>query len=315
MVFRAACIVAVLLLSATPQAQDATLDVLDGETLYEGGWLVTVSRETETRSELRSGGDQVEDPLRQRASYRDMAVAAHYGLRHDLQLSMVVPYVNRSLRIHPQGAPAQRLSVEGMGDLVLLAKWRFYRWEAPGKALNVSLISGLEVPTGEDDATDDGLMLPADLQPGKGTWNPMLGVAATYEPERWRFNAVALYMQGGSGGEFETSNEFFSELSVGNRFWLEPYPGPFMRADLALRYRRSSRVHYADGFVAGPPLANDTSRDASGGDLTTLAFNVAFRPRPSLDLQLEVETPLSQNVHGTDLGAGTTVSFNVGVRF
>ena len=42
---RFACLVALMFsfLDAVPaRAQDATLDVLDGETLYEGGWLVTV---------------------------------------------------------------------------------------------------------------------------------------------------------------------------------------------------------------------------------------------------------------------------------
>ena len=77
----------------------------------------------------------------------------------------------------------------------------------------------------------------------------MLGLASTYEPGRWRFNAVALYTYGGGGGEYETGSSLFSELSVGNRFWLEPYPGPFMRLDFILRHRHSDRARMGGMIV------------------------------------------------------------------
>ena len=168
-------------LALASPATAQTLDVLDGETLYEGGWLVTLGHEFETRDELRSGWSDVPDPLNREATFNDSSVAAHYGLRHDLQLSLLLPHKKRSLRLEQVGAPATRLNVEGVGDVAAVVKWRFHRWDAPHKALNVSLLAGVEAPTGEDDATDEGLTLPADLQPGSGSWNPMLGIAATYE--------------------------------------------------------------------------------------------------------------------------------------
>jgi hypothetical protein len=88
-----------------------------------------------------------------------------------------------------------------------------------------------------------------------------------------------------------------------------------MRADLALRHRRDERVHNAGGFLVGPPLANDPTPRAGGGQLTSLAFNLAFRPRPSLDLQLEVEHPLAYKQHGNGLGPETRTSLRLGVRF
>lgn len=306
---------AVLLFCAPLIAQPATLDVLDGETLYEDGWLITMSHQRELRDELRSGHSRVPDPLDREARYRDSAVAVHYGLRHDLQLSLVVPWADRSLKLRPAGGAATRLDVKGVGDVSAMAKWRIHRWDAPHKALNVSLLAGVEAPTGEDDATDEGLLLPSDLQPGGGTWNPMLGLAATYEPGRWRFNAAALFTHGGSGGQFEQGDSLLAELAVGHRFWLEPYPGPFMRADLALRHRRDERVHRDDNLTPGPPLANLPGEQPAGGDLTTLALNWAFRPRPSLDLQLELEQPLSQDVEGNELATGTRLTLNLGYRF
>jgi hypothetical protein len=77
-----------------------------------------------------------------------------------------------------------------------------------------------------------------------------------------------------------------------------------MRFDLLLRYRNEDRAHQSGMIVHD-----------SGGELTTLGANLAFRPRPALDFQLAVETPISEQVDGTQLGAGTTVTLNFGYRF
>lgn len=314
-----ACLVAPSLaacfLAPPAHGQDAALDVLDGETLYDGGWLLSLGIERERSARRLDGSHSVDDPLRRVRRTNDLAFGVHHGVRHDVQLSLLVPRVDRTLRLRPPGAPSVRLAASGLGDVTALAKWRFFRWDAPHRALNVALLAGVELPTGDDDVHDGGLRLPADLQPGRGSYNPLLGLAATYEPARWRFNAVALFVHGGGGGEDETGDSFLAELSVGNRFWLEPYPGPFMRADLALRHRRDERVHVADDFLLGPPLANDPVLRPSGGDVTSVALNWAFRPRPSVDVQLELEHPIAQRVHGDDFEDDTTLSLRVGYRF
>src|SRR5262249_3914605 len=160
--------------------------------------------------------------------------------------------------------------------------WRYYRWDEVGTALNFAILAGMELPTGKDDVVDKGVLLPADLQPGSSSWDPFLGTAVTHEPGRGRFNAMALVKRGGPGtDDYKQGDQFFAELAAGNRFWLEPYPGPFMRADVALRFRRDGADRQA-----GSPVSD------TGGNLLTAAVNWAFRPRPSLDVQVSVEVPL-----------------------
>jgi hypothetical protein len=300
----AGLLLASLALSTPAAAQaDAALDVLDGETLYEDGWLVTLGYETETRDQLRSGWHTVPDPNDRRRVRRETVLGVHYGLRHDLQLSLLLPQVQDS-RSSTTGGVTTRTAAKGPGDAVALAKWRFHRWDAPHEALNVALLVGAELPTGADRERDNGTLVPADMQPGTGSWDPLLGIAATYEPRRWRFNAAALYKHAGEAHDYRAGDEWLVELAAGHRFWLEPYPGPFMRFDLILRYRNEDRAHQSGMIVHD-----------SGGELTTLGANLAFRPRPALDFQLAVETPISEQVDGTQLGAGTTVTLNFGYRF
>jgi hypothetical protein len=284
-------------------AQEGSLDVLDGETLYEGGALVTIGYEFEEREGLLHGRDRVSDPLDRKLIDSTIALGAHYGLRYDLQLSAVVPYVRRTIEIEDPSGP-DRIASEGPGDAALVAKWRYYRWDDVGKALNFAVLAGLELPTGEADAKDHGREVAPEFQPGSGSWDPSFGTAVTYEPGRWRFNAAVLYQRNGQGEEdFKSGDELFAELAAGNRFWLEPYPGPFMRFDVLLRHRHSWRsTQHGD-------IVHD-----SGGDLLTAGATLAFRPRPTIDLQLFLEIPVYQKVEGTQLEEDFSIFLAIGYR-
>jgi outer membrane putative beta-barrel porin/alpha-amylase len=296
--------VALALLPASALAQEQTLDVLDGETLFEGGWLLTFNYEVNRKQGLLDGSHHVSDPVDRRQTDQTWTLSGHYGLRNDLQLSLLVPYVSRVLELQDPFGP-DRFSSEGLGDVEALVKWRFYRWDAPHKALNLSVLGGLELPTGSDDEKDHGIQLPPQLQPGSGSIDPILGLASTYEPGRWRFNALALYkLNTENDDDFRFGDQLLAELAVGNRFWLEPYPGPFMRADLMLRYRSEGRS----------TMDGDTV-PSTGGQLVTAGANLAFRPRPSLDFQLAVEIPIHEDVNGIQLAQDFRVSFSFGFRF
>ncbi len=292
-----------LLLFALAAPQEGALDVLDGETLYEDGWLFTLGYEQLRKGTLREGSDRTSDPLDRVQTDRSLVASAHYGLRYDLQLSLIVPYVSRTLELDDPAGP-DRLSADGPGDVTLAAKWRYYRPALEGTAFNFAMLGGLDLPTGSDDERDGGARLPPDLQPGSGSWDPFFGTGLTYEPGRWRLNAFGFYKRNGRGGhDYKHGDQFFLELAAGNRFWLEPYPGPFMRADLLLRFRREWRDFDGGGIVHD-----------SGGEQVTVGLAWAFRPRPTLDFQVSVEVPVTERVEGIQLAEDYSIFLAFGVR-
>ena len=293
-----------LLAGAAPAlAQEGSLDVLDGETLYEGGGLFTLGHEFERREGLRRGRDRVSDPLERRLDSHTLAFGAHYGLRYNVQLSAIVPYVHRALTLENPAGP-DRVSEEGLGDAALVVKWRYLRLDDVGRATNFALLAGLELPTGDDDPPSGAPVQREDFQIGSGSWDPSLGAAVTHEPGRWRFNAAVLYQRNGQGTrDFKVGDELFAELAAGNRFWLEPYPGPFMRFDALLRYRHAWKARQ-DGDAV----------DDSGGDVLTAGATLAFRPRPTLDFQIFLEVPIYQSLEGTQLEEDWSVFFAFGLR-
>lgn len=291
---------AALLLAAAAPAQ-GVLDLLDGETLYQGGFLFTLGVEYERRETLRQGTDRVPDPAASHEFETRSTLALQYGLHNTVQVGLALPYVTHDLE-----TSSGDVSVAGIGDVELIGKWRFYRWDAPGKALNVALIGELSLPTGSDDAHRSGARLPPDQQVGSGGVDPSLGIGATHEPGRWRFNAAMLYRwrTDTDGDHSRPGDDLVGEIAAGNRFWLEPYPGPFMRLDVIGRY-----YWQAHDRLQGVSLAD------SGGERATVGLNWAFRPRPSLDFQIQFEKSVWQDVGGVQLGHDWILTATTGWRF
>lgn len=279
----------------------AVLDVVDGETLYEGGNLLSFSHGLQREEALRSGSARIADPDASHRFRYTSTLAWLYGLRHDLQVGIAVPYVD----VERESAGGQQAAA-GIGYVALLAKWRVHRWHAPGVAVNTALIATVSLPTGDDDRMAGAFELEPEQQVGSGGVDPAIGFAITPEPGRWRFNAAVLYRcrTDTDGDGDRLGDSLFAELAVGNRFWLEPYPGPFLRLDLFARFHDDGRDRQDDVLLA------DT-----GGSRLMGGATLAFRPRPSIDLQLTGEVPVWRDVNGTQLDVDWTCDVSLGYRF
>src|SRR5262245_13937786 len=133
----------------TALSQEGALDVLDGETLYEDGWLLTAGYEYRSRRGLLDGAERIGDPFHQTESTHVAVLSAHYGVMNTVQVGAILPYVTHVLELDDPAGP-DRFASSGIGDVTLYGKWRFYRWDDVGKAMNFSLLAGLELPTGRD---------------------------------------------------------------------------------------------------------------------------------------------------------------------
>ncbi|MCA8942870.1 MAG: transporter [Planctomycetes bacterium] len=304
---RILAIVAMACVSTTwAAAQAGTLDVLDGETLYDGGWLVTLGFDYELRDTVRQGKSRRHGlALDAEETEFRTSLAAHYGLRNDVQVGLLTQYRDLGSDVDSFAVPSANGTAgsAGFGDLELFAKWRFFRYDAPHVAFNVALIGGLTIPTGEDDAGTP--RLEPEQQVGRGSFDPSVGIGITHEPGRWRFNAAALYHASldTDGDDSKPGESFTALLEVGNRFWLEPYPGPFMRLDVGLQFDRET--HDSLGGI----LPN------TGGERIDVVSTLAFRPRPSLDFQLHGGIPIWQDVNGIQVSTDYTIGFTFGYRF
>lgn len=125
------------------------------------------------------------------------SVSVGYGLTDDLTVGLRLPYLLRSdirsghledgvTEIHSHG------DSDGIGDLTLLGQYRFLNLQSLN--LECAVLAGIKMPTGDTHVTDNnGVLFETEHQPGSGSWDPLLGIAASKRVGATSFDANVLY--------------------------------------------------------------------------------------------------------------------------
>jgi len=218
-------------LASNAWSQEGGIEVFAAETLFTSGTRVSVGHVYRSRGSLLLGDDEISDPLDQTLSEHRVVTSIAHGIRRDLTLSALFPVVRREL-----DSNAGDVRNSGLGDVALLAKYRAYKQDWKRGAMHVSLIGGLELPTGDTGARAAGARLSPSLQTGSGAWNPFAGVSMNASFNRVRFDAIGFYKLNTEGAQGLEAGDFFSlEADAAYRFLHAKYPGPTASAKLDTR--------------------------------------------------------------------------------
>lgn len=225
-----------------------------------------------------------------------------YGLTSDLTLGLRLPWVYRdNIRagVHSHGpggdTAARQGDSGGIGDLTVLGKYRFYsdeqdRWQA-------AMLFGLKMPTGETGNRHDGANLEAEHQPGSGSWDPLIGFAATRKAGPAALDASVLYAMATEGSQ---------DTDLGDR----------VAYNMALSYRLGGELHYHEpgvphqheawdlvlelnGEWAGEKEIEGEADDDSGGNQIFLSPGIRYTAGAGWAVQLSAGAPVVSN-----MGAG-----------
>ena len=200
--------------AAPSSAQEGGIEVLSAPTLFEGGTRVSIAHVYRRRDGLIDGTDDVTDPLDRTREEHRLVLGLDHGVRPDVTLSALVPFAWNDL-----DSNAGDLGGEGVGDIAILAKVRAYKRDWSKSAFNLTLIGGIETPTGDTGERAGGSRLPPDLQPGSGSWDPFAAIASNINLERLRFDARVFYKLNTEGTQDFQNGDFFSlELDGAYRY-------------------------------------------------------------------------------------------------
>ena len=135
-----------------------------------------------------------------------------YGITDNVTVSLKMSYekIDNIREVHSDEPGEIHLhgDAKGIGDLAVMGQYRFLKTDSTFEA---ALFVGLKIPTGKTNDRDiNGETFEAEFLPGSGSWNPIIGIAATK-----RFGAVALdsnlqYTFGTRGTQFTNLGDMFS---------------------------------------------------------------------------------------------------------
>lgn len=303
---RAALLAAVLALltSASTFAQGEATNRI-GVTLWEEGMTVGVSGVVSETRDLFDGSDEVFDPADTKTARYVFATNFSYGLSKDTTIGLSFPYVITRRR-RTVGGIRVKEGDAGLGDVSLLLKRRILRLDRERGTTQVSLIGGLQLPTGGTSETDStGTLLPPSLQTGSGSVDFLFAAAVTHVMVRWVLNGSLFYQLNTEGAQdTKPSDIFATNVTLSWRFFQEEFPGPEAGVSAGALYE-----------WAGPAELDGARIPDTGGRTLSAVFGVFFAPRANLVFRFKIQEPVRVEVNGTQPGLDRRYFFGFVARF
>jgi hypothetical protein len=232
-----------------------------------------------------------------------------WGFHRDFDLTVLVPVVTNHFEMpNANGNPLS--GGTGLGDTMVLAKYRFYRRDSKRGTTQASVTLGPKVPTGRKDLADmNGKRLPASLQPGSGSTDFFVAANWTYTGLFHLRRLVAdedfhslLRLQG------TQKTRLGSDLQ--SRFWLS--------------YRPYESKNGAREWFIGPVLTWLRSQDdriaavsqsSSGGDVLLAGITTYVGVRPGMHVWLGMDWDVAHSGDAMFMPVRRHISFGITRQF
>lgn len=241
-----------------------------------------------------------DDPLNLGRSVDEVVVpfVGVYGFTAKSSILVKVPYIYRELKT---AAGASR-SDQGPGDVTVLGKRRFFTYNFQGGTSRASLIAGLELPAGDDDARDSLGLLPKNIQLGSGSVDFIVGGTYTLQTLDYQMDVDLRYIFNQEANDFEFGDVFKYNVAYQKRIWPSALP------DLGI-YSQLNAVLELNGLYARKSQLGGTGVAGSGGNTVYLSPGIQFVSKRSV-YEFSFLYPVIQDLNGTQLETDYSVALS-----
>jgi hypothetical protein len=229
-----------------------------------------------------------------------------WGFHRDFDLTVILPIVTNHFDMPGMAS----VGGTGLGDTMLLVKYRFYRRDSARGTTQASLTFGPKIPTGRTDVTEgDGSRLPASLQPGSGSTDFFVAANWTYTG---LFNIRRLVADEDFHSLLRSQGTQSTNLGsdIESRFWLSyrPYESKDSAREWfvgpALTWLHSQNEHIAGAVQSG-----------SGGDAFLAGLTTYVGVRPGMHVWFGVDWDAAHSSGASYMPVRSHISFGITQQF
>jgi hypothetical protein len=231
-----------------------------------------------------------------------------WGFHRDFDLTVLVPVVTNHFDAGHEGGIAARGT--GLGDAMVLVKYRFYRRDSERGTTQASVTLGPKVPTGRTDFADtNGKRLPASLQSGSGSTDFFVAANWTYTG---LFHLMRLVADEDFHSIVRSSGTQMTRLGsdLESRFWLSYRP---------YESRNGTRewfvgpaltwLHSEDDRISGIP------QKETGGDMLLAGITTYVGVRPGMHVWLGMDWDVAHSAGAIFMPVRRHISFGITRQF
>ncbi|MCP4566616.1 MAG: transporter [FCB group bacterium] len=230
------------------------------------------------------GSDKIDDPVNTEADWKRTTLTASYGFMPGFSGSLILPYLQKAKSKDNLGSPTPfEWTSSGLGDMVCIVRYSpLKRSFVNFREISIGL--GVKIPTG---STDEGMLLPQELQPGTGSWD-----------YHWSLS----YYQGFETVDFFVSGTYiltsaYDDYKFGNQFSYLASASIHLKEKLDLSLGLSGMIRRRD-------TENGVDVAMTGRHQLWLTPGIQYQAIPGkLRLQTYFEMPIYQHFNEEQLGS------------
>jgi hypothetical protein len=289
-----ACAVLVLLVARDSYSLPINSDL--GITPHKGELILRA----QTRYTFK--GDDPTSQDREQDIY-SVPLVAVYGFTSKASMLVKAPIISKELR----AINSPDRGDTGLGDVTVLGKYRVYTYNFKGGTSRLSLVGGLELPTGDDDERDSAGTLPTPLQLGSGAVDVIAGGAYTLQTLDYELDTDLRYKINREANQFNFGDVFIYNFSYQKRIL------PVTLPDKGV-YSQWNALLELNGSVAGKNESLGVDVVNSGGHSLFLSPGVQY-VSPRAVYEFSFQQPVLQDLNGNQLETDYKLALSARVQF
>ena len=273
--------------------------------LFPGGGLVSYSSVFTTRGLVPGMSQGIPATARPTFSHQgDFNFT--WGFYRDFDLTVLVPIVTNNF----QTPGTANVGGTGLGDVMVLVKYRFYRRDSARGTTQTSFTVGPQIPTGRTDlSSGNGSLLPASLQPGSGSVDFFVAANWTYTG---LFNMRRLVADEDIHALIRSQGTQATRLGsdLESRFWLSyrPYEAKDGKREWFIG-PALTWLHSQDDRIEG------ITENGSGGDVLLAGMTTYVGVRPGMHLWFGMDWDVAHSTGAAFMPIRRHISFGVTQQF
>jgi hypothetical protein len=273
--------------------------------LFPGGGLISYNSIFTTRSLTQ--GLSANIPATARTTFaHEGDFHFTWGFYRNFDLTIVARIVTN----HFDMISASTIGATGLGDAMVLVKYRLYRRDSQRGTTQAAVTLGPKIPTGRTDLTNStGGLLPASLQPGSGSTDLFLAA-------NWTYTGLFNFKRLVADEDFPTllRSQGTQQTRLGNdiesRFWLSYRP--YESKNVAREWFVGpvlTWLHSQDDRIAG------VTENGSGGDVLLAGITTYVGLRPGMHVWLGMDWDVAHSAGTLFMPVRRHISFGITQQF
>lgn len=223
------------------------------------------------------------------------------GISENLDARLIIPYLDKELKRQSFNNDFTD-SNSGIGDIKLISRYRI--WSQKKKdPFNLAFGLGVKMPTGKTDEEDDsGVCLPAYLQAGSGSWDPIFELGAHKIIGRHWISTYFRYKMAGKG-------------ELGDRDFEKP---DIFKYNVAYAYALSNLFDLElelNGEVRGKAELDGKKNDNTGGHIIYLTPGIHFKFYKGMHCDVGIPIPVYRDLNDPQLSEDYRIITKLAIKF